>query len=147
MIVCSIQKENHLANHLELQSSFRPRSSIYVCSGPILCLVSWSFSSPGAACFVWVLCDDLGLGMASGDGQHTWSFAVYWGWKPLPSYIGIIFSTTGSMRIPMNQAVFMASQSTAPKIPPRNKALLRAYQPVVSLNKALLNHYFLRGVR
>ena len=27
-IICSIQKENHLANHLELQSSFKPRSSI-----------------------------------------------------------------------------------------------------------------------
>ena len=30
--------------------------------------------------------------------------------------------------------------------PPRNKALLRAYQPLVFLNKALLNPYFSGGV-
>ena len=29
--------------------------------------------------------------------------------------------------------------------PPRNKALLRAYQPLVFLNKALLNPYFSGG--
>ena len=29
--------------------------------------------------------------------------------------------------------------------PPRNKALLRAYEPLVSLNKALLNPYFWGG--
>ena len=31
--------------------------------------------------------------------------------------------------------------------PPRNRALLQAYQPLVSLNKALLNPYFWRGIR
>ncbi len=37
---------------------------------------------------------------------------------------------------------FMASQ---PIPPPRNKALLRGYLPLVSLNKALLKPYFLGG--
>ena len=37
----------------------------------------------------------------------------------------------------------MTGQPTPPpNVPPKNKALLRAYQPLVSLSRALLNPYF-----
>ena len=36
----------------------------------------------------------------------------------------------------------MASQPTPQRAPPQTKALLRAYQPLVSLSKAILNPYF-----
>ena len=41
----------------------------------------------------------------------------------------------------------MAGQPKPPNVPtpPRNKGLIRAYQPLVSLNKALLNPYFWGG--
>ena len=43
----------------------------------------------------------------------------------------------------LQKPFFMAGQPTPPyRTPPRNKALLRAYKPLVSLNKALLSHDF-----
>ena len=46
----------------------------------------------------------------------------------------------------MSRCMIMAIQPTPPPTyPPRNKALLRAYYPLVSLNKALLNPYFWGG--
>ena len=51
--------------------------------------------------------------------------------------------------VPATKYIFniMGILATPPKAtPPRNKALLRAYYPLVSLNKALLGPYLLGGV-
>ena len=46
----------------------------------------------------------------------------------------------------MCQVSWETKGAPAMPLPPRNKALLSDYQPLVSLNKALLGYYFLAGV-
>ena len=50
-------------------------------------------------------------------------------------------------RRPWVSTWIMANQPTppGPRTPPRNKAFLNPYEPLVSLNKALLSPYFLGG--